>query len=209
MHFYKYKRPAKFTGLIITIIMLSGCYSFSEHTFCPFGMEFGKDTDFSALVIVDGNNNQISRNKQKTILKESRLYSSKVINDTYDLAEYLCVNKELPEEKYQRLEDIAKIYLHSYVVPLWTWSENGKMQPAPLLQALENNDQGHVITGTLCVTGLCTHTEHETFCKKRGRTELENTKLKKLLSDYYLVQKKYKLTYPKEKVMSYCKGPKW
>lgn len=199
----------KLSVLFVSLLLLSGCYSLDQNEFCPFGKGSRQETDYKHPIIVDASDNKVSKQEQKSLLKSAHLFSSTMINDTYDIAEYLCTNKGLTIEQYQRLHEIALTYVNSGAVFPWTWTKNCMVQQNSLHQALEENEAGRIITATLCVVGLCTRTEHETFCKNKERTYLENKKLTDKLTDYYLAQKAYKLTYPNTKNVTYCEGPKW
>jgi hypothetical protein len=190
------------------MFLLSGCYSLDQNEFCPFGMKIEKETNYSKPIIVDARENKIPKKKQSDMILASRAFSSKVINDTYDISEYLCTGEQLPEDKYQRLFEIGKIYLDSGVAYPWRW-QMGVLKKNVLQQGLEQNDSSHIITGTLCVIGLCTREEHNSFCKFKVRAYLKDQKMMNKLNDYYIASKGYKKTYPSTKSVSYCEGPKW
>lgn len=199
----------KLISVIVVTLFLSGCYSLDQNEFCPFGKGASQEVDYSSPVIVSSNNNIISTREQKALLASSRHFSSRAINETYDSAEYLCENKELSIEQYQQLQSVANVFIHSGAVFPWAWTENGKLQRDPLHLALEDNDVGHIITGTFCVVGICDRMDHDKFCKNKERAYLKNEKLVNKLIDYYVSNKGYKITYPNTKTVSYCKGPKW
>ena len=195
--------------LISSMSLLSGCYSLDQNKFCPFGKRSSQETDYSAPIIIDANNDKISRGEQKSLLKSADLFSAKIINDTYNAAETLCANDGLTTEQYQILLNTSNKYIKSGAVYPWTWTTNGKQERNKLYLALEANNGGYIITQTLCVVGICSKKDHEAFCKNHERPYLNNKKLSDSLTSFYIGNKGYKTTYPKTKSTSYCKAPQW
>lgn len=199
----------KLFSLIIITFSLYGCYSLDQNEFCPFGMEINEEEDISSPVFIDSNNVKLSGQDQKTLIKKSRVFSAKIINETYDIAEYACTNKEIPVKMQQQIQDLAGIYIDSWTVYPWTWNDNGQVKLSELHEAYKENNSLHIMTGTFCAVGLCNPKDYSNFCKSKKRDYLLNEEINNTLVKYYISKKNNTKTYPKMRKVSYCKGPGW
>lgn len=195
--------------LILMTFFLHGCYSLDQNEFCPFGMGLREEEDTSSPMYVDSNNIKLSGQEQKSLISKSHAFSAKIINETYDVAEYACTNKEIPAKMQQQTQDLAFIYLNSWVVHPWTWSDNGKLRLGMLHEAFKENNTLNITTGTFCAVGLCNSKEFLNFCKTKERKFLHNAEANDALAKFYISNLNYTKTYPKMRTVSYCKGPKW
>lgn len=189
-------------------ILLTGCYSLDQNEFCIFGKGNFEDYDHKKPILVDADNKEVSRKVYSSLLKSSNELANGVINETYDLVEEQCAGNRLTEERYNKLQNIAKIFVFSGSIESWSWSQGGIVHEHKLHEALRNEDANGVVAETYCVIGLCNRENYETFCKSKNRESLNNKILQEKLSQYFLGKKGYRPSY-KTKSVSYCKGPKW
>ena len=199
----------KLFSLIIITFPLHGCYSLDQNELCPFGIEINQEEDTRFPVFIDSNNIKISGQEQKDLIKKSRAFSAKIINETYDIAEYACTNKEIPIKMQQQIQTLADIYIKSWAMHPWTWNDNGQVQLSEIYEAYKQNNSRHIMTGTFCAVGLCSPKDHFNFCKSKKRDYLQNKEINNTLEKYYISKRNYTKTYPKMRKVSYCKGPKW
>lgn len=195
--------------LIMITFFLYGCYSLDQNEFCPFGMGMSEEEDISSPVYINSNDIELSGREQKSLISKSHAFSAKVINETYDVAEYACTNKEISAKMQHQTQALAFIYINSWAVQPWTWSDNGKLQLSMLHEALKENNSLNIMKGTFCAVGLCNSQEFLNFCKTKERHFLHNEEANNALAKFYIARQNYTKTYPKMRTVSYCKGPKW
>lgn len=195
--------------LVMITFFVYGCYSIDQNEFCPFGMGISEEEDTSSPVYVNSNGIELSGREQKSLISKSHAFSAKVINDTYDVAEYACTNKEMSAKIQHQTQTLAFIYTNSWAVYPWTWNDNGKLHLSMLHEALKENNFLNIMTGTFCAIGLCNPQEFLNFCKTKERQFLHNEEANNALAEFYISRQNYTKIYPKMRTVSYCKGPKW